>query len=150
MELLIGGHKVLIDPADAPVLLGGRWRIWSRGYVAQRLKNEAGKREVTLLHRALLNAQPGQLVDHINGDPLDNRRANLRICTHAQNMQNRRIAKHNRSGTKGIYQKRSRWIAEICAGGIRYRLGSFTNPEDAGAAYAAASKRLHGEFSRAA
>jgi hypothetical protein len=87
-------------------------------------------------------------VDHINGDPSDNRRENLRICTHAENMMNRKMHKSNAIGIKGVYQNRNKFRAQIRVNGKVYRLGSFCTPQDAGAAYLAAASKLHGEFVR--
>jgi hypothetical protein len=150
MEVVVGGKISLIDPEDLPIFEAGLWRLWSHGYVAQRRRDESGKRVVTLFHRVIIGAKPGEMVDHVNGNPLDNRRCNLRICTHAENMRNRKMAKHNRSGIKGAYRHGQKWVSEIVANGVRYRLGTFDTPQAAGAAYAEAASRLHGEFARAA
>jgi hypothetical protein len=99
----------------------------------------------TYLHREIMNAPSGMFVDHINGNPLDNRRANLRLCTPRQNSINRRYA--NQSGYRGVYispGKRPRAIIE--SHGIAYRLGSFDSPEEAARAYDAMARELHGEF----
>lgn len=100
------------------------------------------------MHRLILNLLGNQQTDHINGNGLDNRRSNLRICNHADNMKNRKIAKNNRSGLKGIWYsaKHRGWRAQIRSNGVRYHLGCFSNAEDAHEAYWQAAKKLHGEF----
>jgi hypothetical protein len=88
---------------------------------------------------------PGALVDHVNGDTLDNRRENLRVATHAENSQNKRkISK----GFKGVYERRGHWIASIAACGTRVRLGSFATPEEAAMAYDDGARKWHGPFAR--
>jgi len=87
---------------------------------------------------------PGS-IDHINRDRRDNRLANLRECTHAQNMQNTGINKRNTSGFVGAQwnRQRQRWAATIVANGIRRHLGLFDTAKEAGAAYLAAKRKYH-------
>ncbi|HUR07040.1 MAG TPA: HNH endonuclease, partial [Nonomuraea sp.] len=102
------------------------------------------------LHRLLCNAQPGQQVDHRNGDGLDNRRSNLRLCTRSQNIGNARTPRTNTSGYKGVYFERARglWCAEIWFNMRKRRLGRFADPKDAARAYNAAALEQWGEFAR--
>jgi len=147
---LTHGYEAIIDAADVSLVEGVNWmaivRHWTV-YVHGRLN---GKRRS--LHRVLANPDDGAEVDHVNGDGLDNRRANLRAATRAQNCQNRRRRKDNTSGFKGVRLDRryNKWRAEISACGSKYDLGCFDTPEAAHAAYVAASEVLHGEFARAA
>lgn len=89
-------------------------------------------------------------VDHINGDGLDNRRANLRPVTSAQNAQNRRRRSDNTSGFKGVSPGRGRgkWEATVYSAGQRHHLGTFLRPEDAARAYDSAAAELFGQFAR--
>jgi hypothetical protein len=64
------------------------------------------------MHAFLMKPPAGMQVDHINGDPLDNRRSNLRICTRQENLRNRRIT-HGRSKYKGVRWYQGRWTASI-------------------------------------
>lgn len=105
-------------------------------------------------HRIAMAMELGEwpaFVDHINGNPLDNRIANLRACTKAQNGRNRRMNRTNRAGLKGVssHPNTCRWIARIQHDGKPHHLGSFDTPELAHAAYVAAAQRLHGEFANA-
>lgn len=89
---------------------------------------------------------PGDEIDHINGDRTDNRIANLRIVTHAENMQNVRAKlRRNTSGITGVswHKARKKWRAAISINGKRYHLGLFATSDQAQAAYAAAKIRHH-------
>ena len=114
-------------------------RIWGKHYFAHRV-----------IWAMARDAWPIDQIDHINGDPSDNRIANLRACTHAQNMQNQRIGRSNTSGLKGVSWSiaASKWKAKISNNKKVHYLGVFENIEDAHAAYAAAAKKLHGKFAK--
>jgi hypothetical protein len=103
------------------------------------------------MHRMILFAMKGQLVDHRNGDGLDNRRPNLRFCTHAQNMANNGGCRNRKTSPyKGVHfsADRQKWVASIGAGGRIYRLGRYGSAEDAARAYDAAAVKWFGEFAR--
>ena len=89
------------------------------------------------MHRLILGAKEGQCVDHINGDPLDNRKENIRICTLSQNSQNRRQRKDNTSGLKGVSwaKREKKWVSYIRSGGKHLWLGYFNDKNDAAKAY---------------
>lgn len=91
---------------------------------------------------------PDKSIDHINGLKTDNRIANLRLATNAQQKQNRPRNLNNSSGYKGVARAETKWRARINANGRHYYLGRFDTPEDAHNAYVAAAHRLHGEFAR--
>lgn len=95
-----------------------------------------------------MNASRGSIIDHINGNPLDNRRENLRFCTHAQNMQNSKVRKHSGTGVKGVQKHRNKYRALICKNGKQIKLGSFDSIEEAKACYDAAALEIFGEFAR--
>lgn len=94
----------------------------------------------------------GDVLDHINGDTHDNRICNLRVCSHAENMRNRKVHSNNRSGLKGVYSDSSilrakPWRAQIRVNGRKINLGRFDTANEAHDAYLKASQSLHGEFS---
>lgn len=92
---------------------------------------------------------PPAIVDHINGDRANDRIANLRLATQAENLRNRGKQKNNTSGFKGVYQHaQNNWRARITKDGRQYCLGLYSTPEEAHRAYAIAAERLHGDFAR--
>jgi len=95
-------------------------------------------------------AYPRDEVDHIDGDRTNNRFANLRCVSRADNQKNRKRHSTNRSGYKGVSWKaqNSRWVASINIGGKRIHLGYFDTAEDARDAYEIAAERLHGSYRR--
>jgi hypothetical protein len=92
---------------------------------------------------------PESRVDHRNLVRSDNRWDNLRAATHAENCQNTGARAHGTSGRKGVtwHKVAGKWMAQIMAGRKKEYLGLYATREEAGAAYDAAAKRLHGEFS---
>jgi hypothetical protein len=92
---------------------------------------------------------PGE-IDHIDGNPLNNRIKNLRAVTHQQNMQNMKRRTNNKTGFKGVYYfaERKKWCAQISLDSKSTHLGIFGSPEEAYAAYCAASAKYHGQYGR--
>lgn len=88
---------------------------------------------------------PTEQIDHIDGNPLNNRLANLRECTADENQQNRKVGKRNKTGLLGVYHepKTGKWCASIRCRGVMRHLGTFATKEGAGAAYLAAKRELH-------
>jgi HNH endonuclease/AP2 domain len=111
-----------------------------------------GRAYTLSMHRAIMRAPTGAVVDHINGDTLDNRRSNLRVVTQAQNSRNRRKTPGLTSAYKGVYYRAEAksypWCAIIQVNGMKVQLGQFMTERDAALAYNAAATRLHGEFAR--
>lgn len=110
----------------------------------------AGNNNLGLLHRFLLNARPDEQVDHINGNGLDNRRINLRLCSNEQNQYNRPVPSNNSSGYKGVsfHKHTKKWRATIGYEGKHKHIGYFDSVEEAAKAYDSAAIELYGEFAR--
>lgn len=136
----------LVDDEDYESLSAYKWHARKDGYRFYAARSHGGS--TILMHRVLLGAPAGMAADHLSGDGLDNRRANLRLATHAQNIHNRGANKNNTSGYKGVSLNRGRWAAHINVNGKRKHLGSFSYPQEAHAAYCSAAEKLHGEFAR--
>lgn len=138
------GAEVLIDTDKVPVLREYSWCVSGNGYVMSRSGNKA-----TILHRFLTGAKKGEYVDHINGNPLDNRLSNLRVCKKQENEFNQKIRIDNTSGYRGVCRgKRGRYRAYITKDGKQRWLGQYATPEAAAIAYNQKAKELFGEFAR--
>ena len=105
-------------------------------------------------HRAIWAIQTGQsappFIDHVDGDPSNNRWLNLRAATRAENMQSMQLPSNSTSGVKGVSWRRNerKWIARVVANGKANHLGYFCNLAEAESAVRIARNRLHGEFAR--
>lgn len=91
---------------------------------------------------------PAGIIDHIDGDPSNNRMDNLRLATKAQNGWNRSAPRSNKTGVKGVCMSRGRYRAEISCNGKAFYIGEFRTLDEARDAYAAKAQELHGEFVR--
>lgn len=147
------GRYAKVDANAPEEIWGNDWYVSGIDgkYYAARHCRVNGKRSSLTLHRAVLgnDIPSGAVIDHINGDTLDNRRSNLRVCSQAQNMLNR--VKHTAGGSryKGVAKRKSgRYRADIRLGGVRKYLGDYDDEESAARAYNAAAKELFGEFAR--
>ena len=147
MIALLSQSKVSVfDEIDLYLVAKHKWH-YANGYA--RRHNGYGKTCV-LMHREILKARKGQVVDHINGDKLDNRRCNLRICTISENGQNSTLPINNISGYKGVswHKVKNKWIAQVMKEGKQYFLGYFETAQEAAHAYNEGATLLHGEFAR--
>lgn len=145
------GQVVLLDDEDLARVAGFTWYVNAQGYVVSLRENKRlAKLECVSLHRVILKAPKGRIVDHINGNPLDNRRSNLRLVTLSQNAQNRKRHKNNKSGVKGViwHKGNKAWRASIMINGKAKHLGSFQDLQEAGQAYRNASEKFFGTFNR--
>lgn len=113
-----------------------------------------GKNKKMFLHRTVMNARRGQLVDHIDRNPLNNRKENLRFCRHMENLRNRPKPKGKKSSSifKGVYMPNQKvgakkpWVARIMVNYRGISLGCHATQEDAARAYNEAAKKYFGEF----
>ena len=140
----------VVDDEDADIARAFAWRSLEphAGYQYVVAKDSTGS--TVYLHRLVARATRGTCVDHIDGDTLNNRRANLRVCTHAENMRNRRRSHASKFPYKGISQRRpgGPFRAVIRCNGRVFRFGPFKTAKDAAIAYDEAAIRLHGDFAR--
>ena len=146
---LTKGHVTIVDDADYESLTRWKWS-YSNGYAIRKFQTPTGTKSLGM-HQQLLQTPKGMVTDHINGDKLDNRRANLRICTYSQNTANRPADRDNKhSHHKGVSRdkrkKKNPWYAQIRADGQVRWLGSFATEREAAQAYNDAALRVHGEY----
>lgn len=145
---LTRGLFALVSEADFAELSQYRWYARPRGnqFYAIRRERTGDSRNISVsMHRQILGAPAHLVVDHRNGDTLDNRRANLRICTPMQNSRNKRVICAT-SGFKGVHIHLDVWRANIHVAGKKIFLGLFEDPIEAARAYDAAALTHFGEF----
>jgi len=150
---MVGGHIVLVDDEDHECLSQWNWHFCN-GY-AQRVCGIGGptakyKRFHVLMHRQIMGDIESVFYDHINGNKLDNRKANLRPCTNAQNQANQKIKTGGTSKYKGVcwHKRKQHWLATIRLDGKLYNLGAYDDEKVAATAYDRVANFFHGEFAK--
>lgn len=136
------GKFATVDDADYAKVEGYSWHVLSSGYAATSTNDKS-----ITMHRLILEATPGQEVDHIDGNPLNNSRVNLRFATSSQQKMNTRKQKRPTSSVfKGVSLKYNRWQARIKIGDNYLSLGRYLTQREAAAAYNNAAVEHFGEF----
>ena len=145
---LVGGRTAQIDDADLELVSQYLWSFEGRGRKTYAVCYLSPCQRLWM-HRLLTGAGAREVVDHIDGDGLNNQRSNLRVCSNAENQRNRgkpktraRIA----SRFKGVSWHNGKWRAKIVLGGKQRHLGYFAEERDAARAYDKAAEEHHGEF----
>lgn len=142
--ILSQGKQAIIDDEDFEFLNQRKWSFRSDGYAVGRDKGK-----LVRLHRFIMRTPNGMLTDHINGDRLDNRKSNLRICNDLQNCWNRHSKAKNFSGVQGVYWNKSlkKWRAKITVNRKHIHIGLYELKEDAIKARQKAEIKYFGEYS---
>jgi len=147
---LTKGRFSIIDATDADAVAAASWWLAKQRYACGYALVDGAKRQV-YLHRFIARMcgfGDAPDIDHRNHDGLDNRRANLRPATHAQNMWNGRTPRTNSSGYRGVsfHKGKRRWEAVTCVKGRSKLIGRFKTPKEAADAYDRVCVALRGEF----
>lgn len=150
---LTKGNVAFVDNEDYDYLSQWKWSWLSNrwgGYAVRVTRKKGQKQQMIYMHRLIMKATKDFEVDHINGNTLDNRRVNLRVCIREQNGKNMGRHKDSRSQYKGVRLTRGgrKWQARIWDGEREIFLGGYDTAEEAALVYNDAAKRLHGEYAR--
>lgn len=150
IEIKLGGKRgdvALVDDCDAAALVEHRWCL-NAGYASRVICNP--RRRLVYMHRLIMQAPAGLQVDHINGLRTDNRRANLRLCTHAENKRAYKKPSRGSSRYRGVSwnTREQKWKVTIMVERKNLHLGYFTAELKAAAAYDAAALKYFGEFAQ--
>lgn len=152
---LTKNKETLVDDEDFEMLNKFKWyadKAYGTYYAARYIRSTTSKKGWTSLrmHRAIMGKNKGKEIDHIDGDGLNNKKSNLRVCSHAENMKNRGKQKDNSTGFKGVwYNKRNnKYIAEITVNGKKTWLGQKTTAEEAYKLYAIGCIKYHKEYAK--
>jgi hypothetical protein len=141
--------EVLVDEEDFELLNSFKWGIIknkTHTYAARGTRKN-GVYSKILMHRFIMNAPKDQMVDHRNGNTLDNRKSNLRLATRAMNLQNSKLRSDSNCKYKGVSKRGHKFVARIqVAVDKRLFLGYFKTEEEAAKAYNKAATEHFGEF----
>lgn len=145
---LTQGKFAIVDAEDYDLLAKYKWYCQRSGNRFYALRRNPQRQTRTTMHRQILHAPEGLFVDHIDGDGLNNRKSNLRLCSAAQNAWNRRPDRHCYSGYKGVTWSKNhkKWHAHITKAGKGMYLGHFDDQLEAALAYDRKAEQLFREF----
>jgi hypothetical protein len=142
---LTRGAVALVDECDAEIVLRYRWHSMRRPNGILYARTDVMGKSV-LMHRIIMGCSSPNVIDHVDGDGLNNQRANLRICTQQMNCGNARKRVSGASIYKGIFRHRAKWQASIGCDGKVVHLGTFESEMDAALAYDAAAREAFSTF----
>lgn len=144
---LTKGRSTVVCDCHYDLVKNEHWQYHDNGYAITG-KYQEGKHRILRLHRLVNQTPSGYDTDHINGDKLDNRCANLRTATRSQNNRNSKIRVNNTSGHRGVTWDRvnKKWVAQITFGGRTKKIGRYSTVTDAVIAYNGVSEIVYKDF----
>jgi hypothetical protein len=137
--------RVVLDADDAALVMGYRWSAVVTSHATYADGVLSCDRSVRrYMHRLITAAPEWADVDHIDGDGLNNRRSNLKVVSHKENLENRRLESRNTSGYRGVTwsKTRAKWLAVVMHDGEAHHVGAFDDVHEAGRAAHEARERL--------
>ena len=138
-------EKILIDIEDLPIVSPHSWCLSKTGYAVARINGKTVK-----MHRMLTQCPATKVVDHVNGDRLDNRRRNLRICSPKENSRNKGMGRNNQSGFPGVSKtSNGKWRVRIMVNRKEIALGRYAAMEEAIQVRREAEEKYFGDMSSA-
>lgn len=142
MVLYCGNTIVVFDTEDYPLISERQWSVGSHGYVTS-----GSSENQVLMHRLVIGADTDQVVDHINRIKVDNRKCNLRLCSHRDNTWNRPTQVNNKTGYKGICKlPNGKYQAQITIDRKPVYLGQYTDIMEAVHVYDSALMLVAGDY----
>lgn len=133
----------LVDDEDYEFLSIFKWSLNGMG---RAFRQEKSTLKQIYLHRQIMKAPDNLTVDHIDGNPLNNQRKNLRLCTQQDNLKNKKLYKNSTTGYKGAYKNNGKYNSIISVEGKLIYLGRFNTPLEAHMEYIKAAKKYYGVF----
>jgi len=149
------GYETIVDDSDFEHLNSVGWFALESGgatYAVRHVpkKNTKTGKTLTRMHRVIMGEPLNKCIDHINGNALDNRWNNLRICSHSQNIRNQKPQIGKTSKYKGVFldKRTNKWGVKIKVNMKKIHLGQFCNELEAAKVYDKAARKYFGEFAR--
>ena len=148
--ILTKGKKAQVDDDDYEELDRFKWRLMEKrqAFYVVRDFHQKNLHRLIYMHREIMNCPGGLEVDHIDGNGLNNRKQNLRVCTRQQNAMNMKRHTDSTSAYKGVHRNKrdGNWCAQIMVNGKKKHLGYYNEIEVAARVYNRAAEKIHGDF----
>ena len=133
-EITIKGRTILVDDEDIDLVSKYSWQITPQGYAVTWVRFAPGRknRKTTGMHRIILGNPDTPAIDHINRNPLDNRKINLLPCTYGHNNRNKPMSKIKKSNYRGVSPHRNGWQVVVRIDGKLKWIGKYNSEKEAG------------------